>query len=86
MGFQVYERFLNTVATSCSSFPSWTREEETGLSSSLKVSIWKNFLTLQWVSAEKKKKKEQALFLRTPNGEQSHLGVCGLFRSQRLLY
>lgn len=34
----------------------------------------------------KKKKKEQALFLRTTNGEQSHPGVRGLFRSQCLIY
>ena len=39
----------------------------------------------QWVS-EGKKKKEQALFLRTPDGEQSHLGLCGLCRSKYLLY
>lgn len=29
-----------------------------------------------------RKKKKQALFLRTPNGDQSRLGVCGLFSSQ----
>ena len=84
MGLQVYERFLETVATSCSS-SLWTREEEIGLSSSLRVSIWKNFLPSmgQW---RRKKKKEYALFLRTPDGEQSHLGLSGLCRSQYLLY
>lgn len=41
------------------------------------MSIWKNFLTLEWVSAEKRKIKEQSLFLRTTNGEQSRLGVWG---------
>lgn len=59
MGFQVYERFFETVATSCSSSPLWTGEEEVGLSSSLRVSIWKNFLTLEWVRAEKKRKKKE---------------------------
>ena len=37
-------------------------------------------------SVKEKKKKEYALFLRTPDGEQSHLGLCGLCRSQYLLY
>lgn len=55
MGLQVYERFLETVATSCSS-SLWTREEEIGLSSSLRVSIWKNFLPLNGSVKEKKKK------------------------------
>lgn len=83
MGLQVYERLLETVATSCSS-SLWAGEEEIGLSSSLRVSIWKNFLPLN--GSVKGKKKEQTFFLRTPNGEQSHLGLCGLFRSQYLLY
>jgi len=56
MGLQVYERFLETVATSCSS-SLWTREEEIGLSSSLRVSIWKNFLPLNGSVKEKKKKR-----------------------------
>lgn len=27
---------------------------------------------------------KQALFLRIPNGDKHHHGVCGLFRNQRL--
>lgn len=60
MGLQVYERFLETVATSCSSSSPWNREEEIGLSSSLRVSIWENLLTLEWVSAEGVKKKKKS--------------------------
>ena len=60
MGLQVYERLLETVATSCSS-SLWAREEEIGLSSSLRVSIWKNFLPLNG-SVKGKKKKSRPFF------------------------
>lgn len=76
-GLQVYARpSLETVATSCLSSPFWTREEEIGLSSSLRVSIWKNFLILEWASTEFKKRKEKA----GPFSEDTKP-----FRNQRLL-
>lgn len=85
MVLQVYESFLEMVATRCSSSLLWTGEEEIGLNSSLRVSIWKNFLTLEWIRAEKNLKKSRPFILRTPNRDQGHLGVCGLLRSQQHL-
>lgn len=79
MRLQVYKRFFEMVATSCSSSLLWTGEEEIGLSRCLGLSIWKNFLTLEWVNTEKNKvKKEHAFLLRTANADQTLPGVWAL--------